>query len=220
MLQDGDYFKWDELKSELKKSGLLSVYYEYEKKINPEFFMNPFGIHGPGHTKRVLLLNLILAYFHDLPSEDVKVLATAAVYHDIGRTHDGVCRAHGANSIDKLKELRIDPGLNKSELKVVEFIIINHCRSDEQAFSGLKKNDFIIRKGLNCYSRYLRIVTVWTGFVWGILMLIICGALSPVDWRKWPGVFLNMGRAPSEEEMFSKQAEEEVIISYRNLENI
>jgi len=88
--------------SDLKKSGYCKYYSKYRSLIKSEYFFHPKGIHGILHTKRVLLFNLILAYYNTLSEEDIDILSTVAVYHDIGRKHDGSCTEHGIFSMEKI----------------------------------------------------------------------------------------------------------------------
>lgn len=115
--------------SDFRKSEYSKYYFEYRNLIKPEHFFHPKGIHGVLHSKRVLLINLILAFYNNLSEDDVDILCTAAVYHDIGRNHDGSCIEHGIFSMEKIKLLKL-LDIYEEDFEILKFIIENHCKSD------------------------------------------------------------------------------------------
>lgn len=119
----------------LRRKGLDITYYQYSSRINEKLFKNPHGIHGVLHTKRVLLLNLLLAEQMGLREADTTLLATAAVYHDIGRMHDGVCKIHGVLGFRKILKLGLISDFTDEDAKILKFIIENHCINDRQALN-------------------------------------------------------------------------------------
>ncbi|TEB11763.1 hypothetical protein Psfp_03892 [Pelotomaculum sp. FP] len=82
-------------------------------------------------------MSLVLAYFNNLIYENVNILAYASIYHDIGRTDNGVCTEHGRESFKKIKEYRLVKVNNENE-EILKYIVENHCISDSLAFSSLK----------------------------------------------------------------------------------
>jgi len=77
------------------------------RNVNPAWFVRPNGydasrtIHGVGHTSRVLVHALDLSDALDLSTWERDALGFAALWHDIGRTNDGVDYYHGAKSAGK-----------------------------------------------------------------------------------------------------------------------
>jgi len=104
----------------------------YSEKIIPEHYLDSIGIHGTGHTKRVLLLSAILADLNDLTGAEKDILYHATIYHDIGRTCNGVDDSHGLKSWRKLKGLGILDNKDEEFEKVLEYVITNHSISDGQ----------------------------------------------------------------------------------------
>jgi len=105
--------------------------------IKKEYFLVPDSIHGILHTKRVLLLSYIIGLYENLNSQDLKVVLTAAKYHDIGRTNDNYDETHGILSFNKMIQLKL---VNKDmkDIHILKFIIDNHCISDDQGIENLK----------------------------------------------------------------------------------
>lgn len=120
----------------LRSKGYMQDYYNRacDDKF-PSYFKRPSSIHGILHAKRVLLLNLALSYMNDLNKADTGILVTASLYHDIGRTHDGVCYEHGKNSIQKAIKLGLINGEINEENEILRYVIVNHCLPDKMAES-------------------------------------------------------------------------------------
>ncbi|MDR1728042.1 MAG: HD domain-containing protein [Acidobacteriota bacterium] len=98
------------------------------------------GIHGIGHIYRVLLLVQKLCELEKCPVSQRQILEFCAIFHDIGRTDDGVDDSHGQNSIDILKEKHYF-GLAHS-LIFVDYVIVNHCKNDRIAYGDVNRYDF------------------------------------------------------------------------------
>lgn len=98
----------------------------------PELFYNPYGIHGLGHTKRVLTLCNKLAELNELNPDERKILHVSALWHDIGRTNDFFDYHHGISSFAKAIKMRLYPydDLTESELEIVRYIVENHPIDD------------------------------------------------------------------------------------------
>ncbi|QST02292.1 HD domain-containing protein (plasmid) [Pontibacillus sp. ALD_SL1] len=116
----------------LEEMGLVDVYHDYGSELEEEWFKDPYGTHGVLHTKRVLLHVLSLSEALQLSEDDQSILCEAALYHDIGRTHDGVDSEHGRKSVEKMKELGITPGLPIESEQIMAHIITYHAYSDEE----------------------------------------------------------------------------------------
>ena len=65
-------------------------------------------IHGASHTARVLFLSLLLADMNKLNIIDKEILATAAMYHDVGRVDDDIDDHHGSASAMYYKDYRLN----------------------------------------------------------------------------------------------------------------
>jgi len=98
------------------------------------------GIHGIGHTYRVLLLVQKLCELEKCPFSQRQILEFCAIFHDIGRTNDGVDDSHGQDSVDILKEKHYF-GLAYS-CSFVDYVIVNHCKNDKIAYGNVNRYDF------------------------------------------------------------------------------
>ena len=79
-----------------------------------------------------MLLSLSLSYLSNLNKSDTNILATASLYHDIGRTHDGLCYVHGKNSIQKAIRLGLIGGGVNEESGILRYVVENHCLPDNK----------------------------------------------------------------------------------------
>ncbi len=129
-----------ELESKLDMEAITKEFDAWSLLVNPEHFRNPFGIHGTGHTKRVLFLCLVLAHINGLAGKDLELLCKVSLYHDIGRTHDGVDSLHGTKSYQKVKELGLLSEGDAQDQQLVQFIFENHCVDDKKAKNNLARH--------------------------------------------------------------------------------
>lgn len=134
-----DFYTFSNLSNELNKDGdLFSKYHFYQEKIKDTHYFDPSSIHGKKHAKRVLMLSLIIAKMKKLKLNDLKLLAKAAVYHDIGRKDDHKCLIHGFESFKKLVKYGLVRNLESEETKILKYVIENHCIDDKDAFDNIK----------------------------------------------------------------------------------
>jgi uncharacterized protein len=87
------------------------------------------------HARRVLFFAELLAALEDLPETERDILATAAVYHDIGRTNDGVDYEHGYASFIKAEQLGLIHMESAEDYRTVKYLIEEHCIRDKDAFA-------------------------------------------------------------------------------------
>ena len=113
---------------------VVSVYHEFRDLLDRVWFYKEEGEHGKLHSARVMLLSLILGRRLNLSNANMKKLCIASAYHDIGRTHDGVCTEHG---IVSAKEYADDV---KVADPYVEFLIKYHCKPDEEGRIEISRN--------------------------------------------------------------------------------
>ena len=123
---------YDFLKEMLPK--VVPMYHKYRDMLIDLDFNMKSSIHGKEHCARVLLMCLILSEMLGLPSSDRKILATAAIYHDSYRTHDGVEPAHGKAGKDYYRSDVNNPD------PLVEFLCEYHCLPDDLGFETIKRN--------------------------------------------------------------------------------
>lgn len=148
--------------NQLIEDGHMDEYHLYKNTfLKEEHYKHPKGIHGVGHVKRVLFHAITLSRALGLSEADRAILANAAVYHDIGREHDGHCTMHGewswnqyVKTIQKQVSLfAVNCVVNRQEgeegydlkllssedQKIVRFLVEYHCRDDEEGQRALKK---------------------------------------------------------------------------------
>ena len=122
----------------LEENLLLDYYQLKSSEINQHWFHNPDGIHGILHIKRVLLHSIILSQMEGLDEKDRALLSYSALWHDIGRTYDGIDDAHGLKSLEKMKKLKIRQGFLNEELGILKYVIKNHCIYDHSALYNIQ----------------------------------------------------------------------------------
>jgi hypothetical protein len=88
------------------------------------------------------MLSLILSYLNKLVFGDIEILAQASLYHDIGRIHNGVCYEHGYKSYRKMQELDLVKADGIENIKILKFIVENHCVQDTDALNNAKDYHF------------------------------------------------------------------------------
>jgi hypothetical protein len=111
-------------------------------EVAPEWFLWPEradGIHGVGHIRRVYIHVLRLGAELGWSDGPRRLALQAALWHDLGRTHDGVEPAHGARSVERVQELGLADelvaagDLSPAGLELVLFAIHHHSLDDEGA---------------------------------------------------------------------------------------
>ncbi len=112
----------------------LDEFVAYFNAVEPEMFFETFGTHGITHTKRVMLLALFLMKHLEIEvKEDIILVLVAALYHDIGRTHNRKDETHGVLSWKKLIHLKesLLKNVDRQDWEIVRFLVENHCKPEE-----------------------------------------------------------------------------------------
>lgn len=86
------------------------------------------SLHGAAHSKRVLLFALLIADAMELPEDDKRTLAMAAVYHDTQRHDDWLDVGHGARAADAYLE---DNDKGSEQDRLIAEIMHHHDLDDE-----------------------------------------------------------------------------------------
>jgi len=119
---------------------LTSSYSDIE--IVPEWFLRPNGydasggIHGIGHTRRVLIHSLEIADELAMSDREREAVFHAALWHDIGRTHDHADYYHGAKSAGKVVGLGLHDKVPHEIRELALFAVTHHSGSEEHAELG------------------------------------------------------------------------------------
>ncbi len=100
------------------------------------WFLRPDGrdasesIHGVGHTRRVTALALTLSDRLGVEPWQREAVLRAALWHDIGRTHDGGDHLHGGKSAGKAIGLGLHRGLEGRVVEAALHAVSFHCTED------------------------------------------------------------------------------------------
>ena len=143
------------ISEEIDDENLLYIkehYNIYEEHLERILANTKSWIHGKRHAKRVLWNSICLYTIKDVENifyehtdcDDIKILAYASIYHDIGRGCDDVDDLHGAKSAktfreDSTKFMR--DSFSEKELDIIEFLIKYHSLDDEIALKALENYD-------------------------------------------------------------------------------
>lgn len=94
---------------------------------------NSLSAHDALHAVRVLFLGMTLGAHEKLSSDEMEAFCAAAVYHDIGRTHDGEELTHGQASAEYYHNEAMDVN------PIAEAAIELHCAEKETAEQNLTR---------------------------------------------------------------------------------
>jgi putative nucleotidyltransferase with HDIG domain len=103
---------------------------------DPAWFLRPDGsdgsetIHGLAHTRRVTALAIALAERLGVEPWQREAVLRAALWHDIGRTHDGGDHLHGGKSAGKVVGLGLHRGLEPRVVEVALHAVTFHSTAD------------------------------------------------------------------------------------------
>lgn len=125
--------------AELNKAGILDQYRRLAGQIDEGWFHKPEGIHAVGHTRRVLLLSMLLAYLERFTPADQNLLARAAICHDIGREDDGYDPGHGQASYARTCRECLVQWTDPGEDAIFRFIVENHDLPDNKAYQRVQR---------------------------------------------------------------------------------
>jgi HD superfamily phosphodiesterase len=121
---------------------------------DPAWFLRPDGtdgspgIHGVGHTVRVLVHAVEIAEALGAVGWERDSVVLAALWHDIGRTDDGADYYHGAKSAGKAVGLGLHRGVDARVLETALHAVTHHSGSEphgERAARWLPEPDAALR---------------------------------------------------------------------------
>jgi HD superfamily phosphodiesterase len=127
-------------------------------QVPEDWFRHRSSLHGVRHTQRVHIHAQRLTEQLGWPRAEREIVLRAALWHDIGRTGDGVDPGHGLSSAARADELGLTAALPDDEAAVVRFAIERHSLSDRGAAESARElataEDALIR--LDDLQRALR----------------------------------------------------------------
>lgn len=115
---------------------ILRKFNKHRDYIREDLLIEPEGIHGINHAERVMFLALSIAKLEGYDKGDENILIEASKFHDIGRTHNGICLIHGMLSNKKIERYNLLDGFSTEEKSITKYVIHNHCIDDKD----IKKN--------------------------------------------------------------------------------
>jgi hypothetical protein len=117
---------------------------------DPAWFIGPDGfsaadtIHGLGHTRRVLIHALEIADALGIDGWEREAITCAALWHDIGRTEDGVDYCHGAKSAGMVVALGLHRSVEQRVYETALFAVTHHSGDEnhgERAANNLRYHE-------------------------------------------------------------------------------
>ena len=97
------------------------------------WFVRRSTLHGIAHTKRVHIHTQRLTGELHWDEADTRLALSAALWHDIGRTNDGLDLFHGEHSALRVLELGLADDLLPDDADVLLFALVHHCLRDDDA---------------------------------------------------------------------------------------
>lgn len=119
---------------------VTKTYLEYKKKLYKLDYNLKDTVHGYEHSLRVLLLSLLLSEELGLSNRNRDRLATAAIYHDCRRKHDGESKQHGYDSAEYYKSSVTHPD------ETTAFLIQYHSIEDKYGYKEIEENPILSEK--------------------------------------------------------------------------
>ena len=101
--------------------------------VPQDWFVRESTLHGVSHTQRVHIHAQRLTRELGWTDADTGLVLAAALWHDIGRTHDAFDPSHGAGSAARAVGLGLTGALAPADAGVVLFAIVCHSLPDEVA---------------------------------------------------------------------------------------
>lgn len=152
------YLKLIDIMDGLRLGGYLDIFENApDDDFMRKYFFEPQGIHGLGHMKRVLFLNLIIAYLEKLSAQDCNILVNCSLYHDIGRIDNRADSFHGTLSYEKaVKNNLLKDILKDEDSQITKFVITTHCVDDSLISTML--NDY---EAIEDQERGLRLLKIF-----------------------------------------------------------
>ncbi len=121
---------------------------------DPSWFLRPDGedgsetIHGVSHTVRVMFHAAEIADALSVATWERDAVVLAALWHDIGRTHDGGDYYHGAKSAGKVVGLGLHGDLGKTHVDHALYAVTHHSGDEghgERAAGWFDDEDAALR---------------------------------------------------------------------------
>lgn len=98
--------------------------------VPPAWFVRESTLHGVAHTQRVHIHAQRLAGELGWDAPDTSLVLSAALWHDIGRTSDGIEPDHGSNGASRAAELGLTAEMAPADAEIALFAVRYHSCPD------------------------------------------------------------------------------------------
>ena len=126
---------YDQLEQKLTKQDMEIITNEIENIEKRYLYKTNF--HGYFHSQKVLLFAYLIGKNQNLKEDEMQIIMTAAVYHDIGRENESEDEMHGYSSAQKIEQykkqlLKSEIYNDKLNVEYVKAICDAHSLSDQK----------------------------------------------------------------------------------------
>lgn len=128
----------------INNSKLKKDFYDQIHNTNLSLYPDSF-MHGVFHAHRTCLFAFILANLLNLNEEEIDLLITSSLLHDIGRTSDTESNNHGLIGAQRVKNLAIYLE-NPEKQKMLQFLIEGHDLDFEETILAAKLKEYDIKE--------------------------------------------------------------------------
>jgi len=124
-----------------------------DPRPDPAWFLRASGydasgsIHGLGHTRRVILHAQAIARAEGFAPWEQDAVTWAALWHDIGRTNDGLDYYHGAKSAGKVLALKLHEGLEPRVYETALHAVVHHSGSERHGEVAARRVEIFEHEG-------------------------------------------------------------------------
>jgi HD superfamily phosphodiesterase len=108
-------------------------------RVPAEWFARRSQLHGVSHTQRVHIHAQRLAAELEWPAAETRIALSAALWHDIGRTDDGVDPGHGEASARRAVALGLPRSLSSGDGSIVVFAVHYHSLDDDEGEQAARR---------------------------------------------------------------------------------
>lgn len=127
VLSDEPQFTPDEDEILNCNDAVFSIFKKEKTVLKKLYRFRHRGDHDAQHSMRVLFLVLLLGGLEGVSNTKLRLLAEAAVYHDLGRNNNDADESHGEASAELYAEK-----MGRKADKTVQYLIRCHCIADSE----------------------------------------------------------------------------------------
>jgi HD superfamily phosphodiesterase len=125
--------------AEVRAETEAAIWARLTPPVDEDWFVRRSSLHGALHTQRVHIHAQRLAGELGWAEHDTRLVLSAALWHDIGRTDDGVDHRHGEKGVARAEHLGLTKSLAPEDATSVLFAIRFHCLPDRRAVDEIRR---------------------------------------------------------------------------------